>query len=324
MGFLKPVIWIGVAGTLATGTAFAVMGPHRAHALVSSVQGKINASIDSQIDDPIALRQQLRDLEAQYPGRIAEVEGDLAELKSQIAQLDRERTVSLRVAQLAEADFGQMQVLLAKAQTAQTGSNGAIVRVRFEEESLNMDQAYAKANQISQLHDAYASKASDLDANLTVLQQQEARLTQILDQLKGERAEFQTQLWQLDRQVDAIARNDRMIEMLEKRQDAFAKYDRYGEVASPDHVKGQIARVLAEQNARLNDLSLASNQNDYERQAEADLARQELTYQTRLGTQLLQGRHPVIEFEPDVIEITPDSDVPDAPTPPSGPLASNN
>ena len=321
MGFLKPVIWISVAGTLATGTAFAVMGPSRAHALLSSMQGKINASIDSQIDDPVALRQQLRELEAQYPGRIAEVKGDLAELQSQIGQLGRERTVSLRVVELAQADLGQMKALLAKAQTAQNGSTGSIVRVRFGEEAMNMDQAYAKANQISQLQSSYASKAADLDANLAVLQQQEVRLTQILNQLESERAEFQTQLWQLDRQVDAIARNDRMIEMLEKRQESFAKYDRYGEVASPDHVKGRIAHILAEQEARLNDLSLASNQNDYERQAEADLARQELNYQTRIGADLLSSDYPVIEFQPDVIEITPDSDAPtDAP---AGPLASN-
>lgn len=322
MGFLKPVIWMSVAGTLAAGTAFAVMGPHRAHALVTSMQGKINASIDSQIDDPVALRQQLRELEAQYPGRIAEVKGDLAELQSQIAQLGRERTVSLRVAELAQADFGQMKALLAKAQTAQNGGTGSIVRVRFGEEALDMDQAYAKANQISQLQSAYSSKASDLSANLSVLQQQEVRLTQILNQLESERAEFQTQLWQLDRQVDAIARNDRMIEMLEKRQESFAKYDRYGDVASPDHVKGRIARVLAEQEARLNDLSLASNQNDYERQAEADLARQELTYQTRIGTDLLNNDTPILEFEPDVIEITPETEAPTAA--PTGPLASND
>lgn len=323
MGFLKPVIWISVAGTLATGTAFAVMGPHRAHALVSSVQGKINASIDSRIDDPVALRQQLRELESQYPGRIAEVEGDLAELRSQISELDHDRTISLRVAQIAAADLGQMKSLLAKAQSAQTDGGGAIVRVRFDNESLNMNQAYSKANQLGDLQNAYAAKAADLDANLSVLRQQEARLTQIADQLKSERADFQTQLVQLDRQVDAIARNDRMIEMLEKRQASFAKYDRYGEVASPDHVKGQIARVLAEQNARLNNLALASNQNDYERQAEAEIARQELTYQSRVGSELLSGQFPLIELEPDVIEITPDSDLPPAAAAPAGPLASN-
>jgi phage shock protein A len=320
MGILKPVIWISIAGTLATGTAFAVMGPHRAHALMGTVHSKINATIDSQIDDPVALRQQLRNLADQYPGRIAEVKGDLAELQSQIADLGRDRAISIRTAELAAADFNQMKSLLAKAQSAQNNGQGAIVRVRFGDDSLDMSEAFAKADQIGRVHDDFSSKAADLDANLTVLRQQEARLDQILAQLEGEQSEFQIQLGQLDRQVDAIARNDRMIEMLEKRHESFAKYDRYGDVASPDHVKGHIARILAEQNARLNDLSLASNQNDYERQAEADLARQELRYQTRIGNELLDGTFPTIEFEPDVIEITPDSE---APTAPRGPLASN-
>lgn len=322
MGFLKPVIWLGLAGTLAGGTALAVMGPGRAHALVTSAQTRINETIDSRIDDPVALRQQLRELEAQYPGRIAEVQGDLAELRSQIGQLERERTVSERVVQLASADLTQMQGLLEKAQHASATSGGSIVRVRFGDNSLSMDDAYAKANQISQLQSAYSTKAADIDGNLSVLRQQETRLSQILDQLESERAEFQTQLWQLDRQVDAIARNDRMIEMLEKRQASFEKYDRYGEVASPDHVKGRIARVLAEQEARLNDLSLAGNQNDYERQAEADLARQELSYQQRVGaTKLLETQPRTIELRPNVIEITPETEVE---SDKGRPIASNN
>lgn len=321
MGLLKPVIWITVAGTLATGTAFAVMGPHRAHALVGTVHSKINATIDSQIDDPVALRQQLRELEAQYPGRIAEVKGDLAELQSQISELSRDRAVSVRTAQIAQGELNQMKSLLAKAQSAQANGNGAIVRVRFGDEALDVNEAFAKADRIGRVQEDYATKAADLDANLTVLRQQEARLSQILAQLESERSEFQVQLGQLDRQVDAIARNDRMIEMLEKRHASFAKYDRYGEVASPDHVKGHIARILAEQNARLNDLSLASSQNDYERQAEAELAREELRLQTRLGNEILDGEFPVIEFEPEVIEITPDTDAPKAP---AGPLASNH
>lgn len=321
MCFIKPVIWVCVAGTLAAGTAVAVMGPHRAHALLNQAQHSINTSIDANIDDPIALRQQLRDLESQYPGRIAEVRGDLAELTSQIGQLERERTVSHRVVELAEADLHEMKALLAKANAAQANNGFALVKVRFGEESLNVEQAYSKANQISQLRGAYASKAADIDSNLSVLQQQESRLGQILAQLEGERADFQGQLYQLDRQVDAIARNDRMIEMLEKRQVAFDKYSRYGDVTSPDQVQGRIAKILAEQEARLNDLSLAANQNSYEQQAKNEIARSDLSYQTRIGAEILDqaGNAPGIEFVPEIIEITPET-----PAAPTSPVASNN
>lgn len=317
MGIIKPVIWIGVAGTLAAGSAVAVMGPHRAHALINQVGSNINAVVDSNIDDPIALRQQLRDLESQYPGRIAEVRGDMAELQTQIGQLEREQTVSRRVVALADADLQQMKGLLAKADATQAENGFALVRVRFGEESLSREEAYAKAGQISQLRSAYASKADDIDTNLTVLRQQAERLGEIMAQLESERAEFQTQLWQLDRQVDAIARNDRMIEMLEKRQEAFAKYDRYGNVTSPDQVQGRIAKIIAGQEARLNDLALANDQNAYERQARNERAQTEWEYQARLGSDILSGK--VIELEPEVIEVTPD-----APVAPKGPLASND
>jgi predicted RNase H-like nuclease (RuvC/YqgF family) len=320
MGFIKPVIWIGVAGTVAAGTAVAVMGGPRACALFEQTRSKINASIDTRIDDPVALRQQLRELESQYPGRIAEVRGDLAELTSQIGQLEREQKVSARVVELAEADLGEIKSLLAKAETARTENGFALVRVRFGDDSLDLEDAYGKANQISQLRGAYASKTADIEGNLEVLRQQETRLNQILGQLEAERAEFQAQLWQLDRQVDAIARNDRMIEMLENRQEAFEKYDRYGNVTSPDQVQGQIAKILAEQESRLNALSIENVHNDYETQAE-----NELSYQNRIGAEIL-GRateERTIELAPAVIEITPDGETREVPAK-ARPLASNN
>jgi len=320
MGLLKPVIWVGVAGALAAGTAVAVMGGPRANALFSQTRAKLNASIDANISDPIALRQQLRELESQYPGRIAEIRGDLAELTSQIGQLEREQKISARVVELADADLGQMKSLIARAEEARAGDGFALVRVRFGDESLPLEDAYGKANQLSQLRSAYSSKTADIDGNLEILRQQETRLGQILSQLEGERAEFQAQLWQLDRQVDAIARNDRMIEMLEHRQDVLEKYDRYGEVTSPDQVEGRIAKILAEQEARLTSLSIAGEENDYERQAKT-----ELSYQTRVGAEVLEraGAGPKLEFEAPVIEITPEGEQRDLPK--SGrPIASND
>lgn len=319
MGLIKPVIWVGLAGTLAAGTALAVMGPHRATALLHQAKSNINATIDSGIEDPVALRQQLRELESQYPGRIGEVQGDLAELSSQIDQLERELAVSNRVVELADADLGQLKTLITKARDAQSGNGYAIVKVRYGGDALPLEQAYGKANQISQLRSAYASKAGDIEGNLGVLRQQEGRLTELLAQLQNERAEFQAQLWQLDRQVDAIARNERMIDMLEKRQDDFDKYDRYDAV-SPDQVRGRIAKILAEQEARLNALSTDATDRTYVEQAES-----ELQYQTRVGQEILEraGEQPGVDFEPAVIEITPDGEERTIPSA-SRPIASND
>lgn len=313
MGIIKPVIWIGVAGTLAAGTAVAVMGPHRAHALMHQVTTNINDAVDSNIGDPIALRQQLRDLEAQYPGRIAEVSGDMAELQSQIGQLEREKTVSQRVVALADTDLQQMKGLLAKADATQAENGFALVRVRFGEDSLSREEAYAKAGQISQLRSAYAAKANDIDSNLTVLRQQAERLGQILAQLESERAEFQTQLWQLDRQVDAIARNDRMIEILEERQEVFDRQDPY-QAANLDHVQGRIAQTLAEQEAKINSLASTSIADGYRVMAET-----ELNLQSRVGQEYRDAQEaleePGVQFEPPVLEVGPDAEEQAPPVP---------
>ncbi|MBK7404674.1 MAG: hypothetical protein IPJ41_08575 [Phycisphaerales bacterium] len=306
MGIIKPVIWVGVAGTLAAGTALAVMGPQRAHAFLNQARANINSSIDSNISDPVALRQQLRDLESKYPARIAEVRGELAETTSQVDQLQRERTVSGRVVELADADLGQIKSLLAKADAARTDGTYAVVKVRFGEESLSMDQAYSKANQISQLRSAYASRSSDIDRDMSLLQAQQQRLTQLLAQLESERSQFQNQLWQLDRQVDAIARNDRMIEMLQQRQEVFDRQDPY-QAANLDHVQGRIAQTLAEQESKINTLANTSIADTYRTAAET-----ELNLQTRVGQEYLDAQKGLdphgVQFEPAVIEIRPDGE----------------
>lgn len=304
---VKPLVWLGVAGTLAGGTALAIMGPHRAHALFNQARERVNSSVDGVIDDPIALRQQLRELESQYPGRIAEVRGDLAELTAQISQLDRELTVSERVVALADSDLNVMKATLTKAQEAQAAAAG-IVAVRFSpgEKACTLDEAYGKARQVSELREAYSSRASDISRDLSVLRDQESRLSKLLAQLEAERSEFQAQLWQLDHQVDAIARNERMIEIFEKRQAAIDRHTRY-EAASLDQVRGSIAKTIAEQESRLSALTTESADESYRARAETEL---DLT--RRAGKLLLDdgssGEGVGFEITPPVIEISPDEE----------------
>ena len=57
----------------------------------------------------------------------------------------------------------------------------------------------------------YLSRAADLETDLGYLHDQEAQLSDLLDRLETEHAEFQAKLFQLDAQIDTIARNDRLI-----------------------------------------------------------------------------------------------------------------
>src|SRR5438105_3503566 len=114
----KTVVRGAVVTALVGGAAVAVAGPGRIHALFHHAQDSINNAIDANIGDPVALRAQLRSLEEQYPKRIADVRGDLAELNEQAAQLERDLAVSKKVVAMADNDFEQMQSVLAKAEEA--------------------------------------------------------------------------------------------------------------------------------------------------------------------------------------------------------------
>lgn len=295
---VKTLVRFAVIGTLVGGAAAVIAGPERLHAVVGQARSAVQSSIDAQIDDPAALRSQLERLQAQYPGKIAEVRRDLAELQRQRQAVEREQAVGERVVALATSDLEAVSDLIARAEDARADSAGAVVRVRFENRTLNMDDAYAKANSIRALRDSYQTRQADLARDVTLLGQQEQRLGELLTQLETEQGQFQAQLYQLDRQVDAIARNERMIDLLEKRERTLAKHDRYS-AHSLDQVQGQIAGVLADQEARLAQLAESTTERDYAEQAEY-----ELDAMLRLNSGA-SARPSSIEIQPRTIEIGP-------------------
>jgi rod shape-determining protein MreB len=193
----KSIVRYGVITALAGGAAVLIAGPDRVGAILHQTREKINTTIDANIKDPVALRAQLRSLEKEYPERIGEVRGDLAELREQKSQLERDLEVSRRVVALADADLSQLQPLLAKAEAHATQVIGVstspsvpVVRVVFGHESLSMDEAYAKAQRMQQVRGAYASRAGDIERDLGYIGQQEGRLGELLTQLETEHASF--------------------------------------------------------------------------------------------------------------------------------------
>jgi len=319
MCFTKHLVRYAVIAGLVGGTAALVAGPHRLHALFHQAQSSINTCIDKNIDDPIALRGQMKQLEGEYPQRIAEVRGDLAELREQAAQLKRELAVSERVVALANNDLDQMQTLITKAESAQSSiqlasdsgfSRPQIIRVVFNGEPLDLKDAYGKANKIQQIRGAYSNRVTEINRDMGYLSQQETRLAQLASQLDTEHQDFQAQMWQMDRQVDTISRNDRLIAMMEKRQRTLDEQGRYT-AGSLDQLAARFADIRAKQEAKLDGLGQSSNSINYEDRAKFDLdARKQWT-----ADELDRVERPL---SPGVIEITPDS--PDAPA--SAPIIS--
>lgn len=300
MSLAKTVIRVGLIGGLAAGGLALIAGPQRVHALFHQARHTVTDAIDAQIGDPVALRNQLRRLEQAYPERIATVRGELASLDQQVAELTRDRDVAQKVVELASADFSVLEATLAQAETARNESPSAIIRVRFEGQAIDLDDAYNRAVQIKSTVNAYQGRACEADRSIELLAQQKDRLSQLLNELETEHADFRAQLFQLDGQIEVIERNDRLIAMVQEREDAIRKYDKF-ETVSLDQVTNRMAKIRAEQEARLQSLASGSQEQDYAKQAEAMLNSEATAKQLFEATKALApvAPAPTIEVSPD-------------------------
>jgi predicted nuclease with TOPRIM domain len=268
-------VGIGVLGA----GALLLAGPNRTRAVLHKFHDDLQERIDECIDDPTALRAQLQELEQEYPERIAQVRGDLAELNEQVRQLERERAISERVVVMADRDLAQLEPQLADVLSRKAGpmngsANGAVL-VAFDENVVTPGRAQAKLTRIRNTRIAYGNRAADAQHDLVYMQQQADRLEELLAQLEDERAQFQSQIWQLSRQVDAIARNDRLIGLLEKRNRTLEECNRY-DVASLDQLTGRLAEIRSRQEAELDMLASSQQQTDYEEMARLQVRSEQL------------------------------------------------
>lgn len=303
---MKHVIRVGVIGALLVGAGVVIAGPHRVRAMFQQARDNINCKIDRNITDPVALRAQLRDLAAQYPKRIAEVRADLAELREQISQLQYEKETAERVVALTEADAGKLNNALAQAEqqsfvTVASDQAPKQIVICFKSDRLSVEDAYNRVNEITNTRNAFAAQADDLDRDLGYLAQQESRLVELLGKLETEQQTFQTQLWELDRKVDAVARNDRMIEIMEKRQRNIDEQSRY-RAGSLEQITARLSEIKAKQEAKLAALSSTQKREDYEAAAKAQIDRD--TFKAR-KVKMIERK-----AKPEVIEIYPDDGKP--------------
>src|SRR5262249_52238347 len=161
------------------------------------------------IDDPVAMRRQLQSLADQYPGRIAEVRGELAKVQQQMTQFERDTQVAQRVVAMTTSDLGELKTLVARAET-EKAAKARPVAIRFARARFDLDEAYLEAGRINTVRLSYQDRLASNNQQLAVLTEQKSRLTEILTKLEGEFNTFQAQSWQLDRQIDAIERNNRL------------------------------------------------------------------------------------------------------------------
>ncbi|KAA0216730.1 MAG: hypothetical protein DYG94_13090 [Leptolyngbya sp. PLA3] len=316
MSLTKGIVRFGIIGALALGTGVVVAewaSPGSVHAIAGQAKGAISRTIDRNVDDPVALRAQIRDLEAEYPEKIADVRSDLIDVQQQIAQLQHEKAVSEKVVALTQSDLSVLSGGIEEARAVQSANQGVIVKISFQSRSLGLNDAFARRDQIDQTRSFHASRVAELNKDLGYLSQQEEQLSTLLTRLETERAEFQAQLFQLDAQVDAIDRNDRLIAMMEDRQKTIEEHTRY-QAHSLDQLHSRLAGIRAKQQARLESITTSAQARDYE--AEAQFLIDTDGANKAPSTEISPTRE--LQIEPQVIEITPSTDGS------AGPMASRN
>ena len=265
--FRTAVVGTALAAAVVGGTAM-IVGPERVGAMADQIQTRITAGFDDNIDDPVALRRQIADVARKYPERIRGVRGDLASLQEEIGRLERERAVSERVVALVDHDLEVLVPAVHDARTARAQRTAAAIS--FDGELMSYSRASAKVKEIERTRSAHAARAADAAHNLKYLRQQETRFDDLLDQLESEHAQFQAQLVQLKNEVESIARNERLIRMLEARQQTLDAADSYDAV-SFEHITGALERKRMEQEAQLDHLAAGARATSYTELAENQL-----------------------------------------------------
>ena len=276
--FLGKALKVAVVSTLLLGMAgagaYALMGKHRTEAVVHELQDNLLKSIDEHIDNPALMRSQLRDLEREYPERIAQVQGDLAEIRHEIKQLEQEVAVSDRVVALAEQDLQRLGAEVAAQIPAEAGVQ--LASVRLDGEAYTPDSAHAQLERVRATRAAYAGRSADARHDLGYLTKQSTRLEELLAKLQGEQTEFRAQVVGLNRQIDAISRNDRLLALLEKRNETITECSQY-ETVSLHQITSRLDQIKGKQEAQLDLLASEEHATKYEDVARQQLASEELS-----------------------------------------------
>jgi chromosome segregation ATPase len=260
-----------VIGGLALGGVTLLVGPERVAATIASARGKIQDTISTCSDDPDAIRRQLSKLAEDYPNRIAEVEGELAEVDFQIEQLERDVQLSQDAIAIATNDVEVLGALVKKAESEMRLVADREVYIRFDGVRWDLDEAYDEGRRINQARTVFQDRIAQDEMQIEFLKEQQKRLAEIHAKLNDEFGSYQARLWQLDRQIDAIERNDRLIELTKEQQATLASYTRFGTAHNMKQIEGKLREMKAAQEAQLRQLAKLGLQRDYEERARARL-----------------------------------------------------
>ena len=258
----------GIIGGLAVGGITLLVGPQRVMACIDQLRQEANTVVENLVEDPVALRRQLDDLVRQYPKKIAEIRGEIARLDQQLEQFIRDERIAIRVVELTTLDLEELRELVDDAQSTTTlrGTSS----IRFEGVRYDLDSAYSEGRRIRTVKANYEDRLASDRRQMGLMGEQKTRLVSILEKIEQEHETYRSQLWQLDREIDAIERNDHIIAMVEEQQETLSGFDRLGSVGNLDQVRSRLAEIRTVQESTILALTDMGTGSDYETRARFD------------------------------------------------------
>ena len=97
-----------------------------------------------------------------------------------------------------------------------------------------------------------------------LLREQRTRLGAIMAKLEREHTDFEVKLAALDRQIDAVGRNKRLIAMAKEQAAVLEEYEKTGRVGNLGQLEGRLEQIRLEQEAQLESLLNAPQGDPYE------------------------------------------------------------
>jgi hypothetical protein len=267
------IIRWGLIGGLAVGGITLLVGPQRVMACLDQLRQEANSVVENLVKDPVALRRQLDDLAKQYPARIAEVSGEVARLELQLEQFQRDEKIAIRVVELTTTDLDVLRNLVDEAESMSV-IEGDRVSIRFEGVRYDLESAYCEGRRIRTVRTNYEDRLASDRRQIDLLNEQNARLKELLEKIEHEHETYRAQLWRLDREIDAIERNDHIIAMVEQQQETLSGFDRLGGASNLDQVRARLAEIRTVQESTILALTDSDTGSDYETRARYDTSDQ--------------------------------------------------
>lgn len=260
----------GLIGALVLGGTTWLIGGDRVAAGLSQLRSQARDMVTAYVDEPTALRNQLQQLAEQYPDRIATVRSEIAEVEHQLNEFQRDAEVAQRVVSMTNEDLTDLKALVTKAET-KAESTTRPVSLRFDGVRFSINEAYEEANRIHKVRQAYADRLAHGEKQVQFLQKQRSRLNEILNKLQTEYDRYQTQLWQLEQQIDAIERNEKLIELAKEHEATLENYEKLGKVGNFKQIESKLREMQAIQESQLQTLTRETERKDYEERAEYEM-----------------------------------------------------